>query len=113
MRAGGLAGAAVAVLAALPALAEPGLQGARYLCARDVEVPVVYVNDTDFAGAVVLTVEGTQVLLYAEPAASGVRYAWPSDGASYVWWTKGPEATLYWREGGQEQPVLTDCREQG
>jgi membrane-bound inhibitor of C-type lysozyme len=31
-------------------------------------------------------------------------------GAGYVWWTKGPEATLYWKEGGGEVPLLT-CSE--
>ena len=58
----------------------------------------------------VIHVEGSQITLYNESAASGARYAWPSDGAGYVWWTKGPEATLYWKEGGGEAPLLT-CAE--
>src|SRR5690554_5286059 len=82
-----------------------------YGCERGVSVPVAYVT----AGAdsvVVLTVEGRQISLYAEPAASGVRYAWPSGGSGYVWWTKGEVASLYWKDGteGSETPLLQDCR---
>lgn len=98
-------------LLATPALAETQVQNGRYLCDRDVSVPVVYVNAEDVS-LVVLQVDGSQVLLYTEPAASGARYAWPSDGSGYVWWTKGAEATLYWKDGeaGAETPILT-CRE--
>ena len=52
------------------------------------------------------------VTLWAEPAASGVRYAWPSDGSYYVWWTKGEGAALYWHDGenGTETLLLGDCK---
>lgn len=95
-------------LSAAPALAETQVQNSRYLCDRDVEVPVVYVNADDVS-IVVLHVEGSQILLYNEPAASGARYGWPSDGSNYVWWTKGDGATLYWRDGeaGTESPILS------
>lgn len=98
-------------LLATPALAETQVQNMTYLCDRDVAVPVVYVNapDTSF---VVIHVEGGQYLLYSEPAASGARYGWPSDGSNYVWWTKGDEATLYWKDGeaGSETAILTGCK---
>jgi membrane-bound inhibitor of C-type lysozyme len=76
-----------------------------------VTVPAAYVNAAEGSAAVV-TVEGRQVALIAEPAASGVRYAWPSGGSGYVWWTKDNEATLLWRDGttGTETVILPDCR---
>lgn len=100
------------ILSAAPALAEVEIINTRYACERGVTVPAAYVNGGE-TSAVVLQVEGSQVVLYAERAASGVRYAWPSDGAGYVWWTKGDEATLYWRdgEGGEETALLDGCRE--
>lgn len=82
-----------------------------YACARGVEVPAAYVNAAD-GSAAILTVEGRQVALVAEPAASGARYGWPSGGSGYLWVTKGSEATLFWRDGaaGTETAILTDCR---
>jgi membrane-bound inhibitor of C-type lysozyme len=96
---------------AAPALAETQVVNQTYLCERDLRVPVVYVNAPDVSLAV-LVVEGQQVLLYSEAAASGARYGWPSDGSSYVWWTKGDTATLYWKDGeaGTETALLSDCR---
>lgn len=96
-------------LAAAPALAETQVLTLRYACERGVEIPATYVNAEDLSLAVI-HVEGGQITLYNEIAASGARYAWPSDGAGYVWWTKGQEATLYWKEGGGEVPLLT-CTE--
>ncbi len=91
--------------------AEPMLvQNLRYACDRGVEVPATFVTGPEDA-LVVLQIEGRQILLYQEVAASGARYAWPSDGASYVLWSKGDEAVISWREGGAEVPLLS-CREQ-
>lgn len=97
-------------LAAAPALAETQVQTLRYICDRGVEIPATYVNAEDLSLAVI-HVEGSQITLYSDISASGARYGWPSDGAGYVWWSKGPEATLYWKEGGEETPLLT-CTEQ-
>lgn len=100
------------MLLALPAAAQEGqVQAQRYLCDRGVEVPATYVNAPGLSLAVIV-VEGRQVTLHAEPAASGARYGWPSDAAGYVWWTKGPEATLSWREAGAERPLLEGCKAQ-
>ena len=104
--------AAAFVLAfATPAFAETQVQNMTYICDRDVVVPVVYVNAPDTSLAVIY-VEGGQYLLYSEPAASGARYGWPSDGSSYVWWTKGDDATLYWKDGsaGSETVILSGCK---
>ena len=91
------------------AAAEINMQTNRYLCDRNVEVPVTYVNDGD-TSVVVLMVDGTQISLYGESAASGARYGWPSDAASYVWWSKGDTAMLLWKdETGAETPVLPNC----
>lgn len=102
---------ALSLGAVSPVFAQTEIDGRTYLCERDVQVPVVYITAPDVQ-AVVLTADGFQITLYAEPAASGARYGWPSGGSSYVWWTKGDEGTLLWRDGaaGTETPVLTDCR---
>jgi membrane-bound inhibitor of C-type lysozyme len=105
----------VAALCLLPgmALAQMQVRNLRYLCDRDVVLPVVFVSDPDQSIAV-LAVDSGQFLLYAEPAASGLRYGWPSDGSHHVLLTKGAEATLLWRDAatGTETPVLTACVQQ-
>ena len=92
------------------ALAEMQVQNNRYTCERGVQIPVVYANSDDSAIAV-LTVEGSQILLYSEPAASGARYGWPSDGSNYVWLTKGTDAMLLWHDGtaGTETTLYAAC----
>ncbi len=101
----------VLALAALPgmAAAEINMQTNRYTCERGVEVPVTYVNDGE-TSVVVLMVDGGQVSLYGEPAASGARYGWPSDGSNYVWLSQGDTAMLMWKdETGAETPIFTAC----
>lgn len=103
-----LALAAMLIWAGLPAVADPlAVRNTALLCDRDVEVPVVIVTGPEDAVAI-LQIEGRQMLLYQEPAAkTGVRYSWPSGGASYVMWVKGEEATILWREAGKEALILT------
>ena len=82
----------------------------QYLCADGTKIAAVYGTD----GNLKLTVKGETVTLLAEEAASGARYGWPSDGSSYVWWTKGDEGTLYWKDGtqgGKETVLHADCKE--
>lgn len=109
-----LAAAAALSALAVPAAADLALQGGTYLCDRGVELPVSYVNGSDGSVAV-LYVEGRLITLLNEPAGSGARYAWPSDGSGYVWWTKGDTATLYWRDGAasEEVALYAECRMQG
>ena len=97
-------------LALIPATlaAAPEFTTLRYTCDRGVEVPVTYVNAAE-GSLVVLVVEGRQITLVTEPAASGARYGWPSGGSNYVWWTKDDGATLLWNTPEGEEPLLT-CR---
>lgn len=106
--------AVVLALLPVPAAAEFTTGGATYLCDRGVEVPVAYVNSAE-GSAAVLFVEGRLITLLNEPAASGARYAWPSDGSGYVWWTKGDSATLYWRDGAKdtETALYAECKMKG
>jgi membrane-bound inhibitor of C-type lysozyme len=101
-----LRAAGLLVLLSAPAVAAPDFSTQRYSCDRGVEVPATYVTTVD-GGLVVLQIEGRQITLLEEPAASGVRYGWPSDGPAYVWWTKGDEATLFWNTPDSEAPILT------
>ena len=102
-----LALGAVMLGLAAPALADPlAVRTTSLACDRGVSVPVVFVSGPEDAVAV-LQIEGRQILLYQEPAASGVRYAWPSDGAGYVLLSKGDAATILWREAGVELPMMT------
>ncbi len=103
--------AACLLSAAQMALAAPDVQTMTYTCERGVSVPATYVNAAE-GSVVVLNLEGRQITLFQTEAASGVRYAWPSDGSGYVWWTKGDEADLLWSNGasGEEMPLLSDCR---
>ncbi len=105
--------AIAAVFAASAAHAEMTADTTRYTCERGVEIPVTYVN-ADEESVAVLNVEGGQITLWVEQSASGARYGWPSDGSSYVWWTKGDTATLAWKDGesGEEVTLLAECARQ-
>lgn len=95
------------LLALLPtAAAAQDFTTQTYSCDRGVEVPATYVNGAD-QSLVVIHVDDRQITLLSEPAASGARYGWPSDGSNYVWWTKGDEATLYWKTPEGEAALLT------
>lgn len=95
----------------LPAFAELDLGGGTYLCDRGVELPVSYVNSVDGSVAV-LYAEGRMITLLITESASGARYAWPSDGSGYVWWTKGETGTLSWHDGAtsEEVTLYAECR---
>lgn len=101
-------------LAVLPTvvMAEMTVQNSTYTCERGVQVPVVYANSDDSSIAV-LTVEGNQILLYSEPAASGARYGWPSDGSNYAWLSKETSAMLLWHDGATntDTTLLADCNQ--
>jgi membrane-bound inhibitor of C-type lysozyme len=98
---------AAGLVALVPAVAlAQDFTTATYSCDRGVEVPATYVNGPD-QSLVVINVDGRQITLLTEPAASGARYGWPSDGSGYVWWTKGEEATLYWKTPEGEAQLLT------
>ncbi len=95
------------LLAFLPTIAAAqDFSSLRYSCDRGVEIPATYINGPD-QSLVVIHVEGSQITLVGEAAASGARYGWPSDGSNYVWWTKGDAATLYWKTPEGEAPILS------
>lgn len=95
------------LLAFLPTIAAAqDFSSLRYSCDRGVEIPATYINGPD-QSLVVIHVEGSQITLVGEAAASGARYGWPSDGSNYVWWTKGEAATLYWKTPEGEAPILS------
>ncbi|MFN3576982.1 MAG: MliC family protein [Tabrizicola sp.] len=95
------------LIAVLPSVAAAQEFSTRtYGCDRGVQVPATYVNGPD-QNLAVIHVDGRQITLVGEPAASGARYGWPSDGSGYVWWTKGDEATLSWKTAEGETPLLT------
>ena len=99
------------LLALMPTLAAAqDFTTLRYACDRGVTVPATYVNGAD-QSLVVIHVDGSQITLVNEISASGARYGWPSDGSGYVWWTKGDEATLYWKTPEDETPILA-CKAQ-
>lgn len=98
---------ALLLLATLaPAASAQDFTTARYTCDRGVSVPATYINGPD-QSLVVIHVDGSQITLVNEPAASDARYGWPSDGSNHVWWTKGDEATLYWKTPEGEAPLLS------
>ncbi len=98
-------------LLASSAVAETSFLTTQYVCDRDVLVPASYIDAVDRSYAVIY-VEGRQITLTNQPAASGARFGSAVDGASYVWWTKGDEATLFWKADGEETALLS-CKEQG
>lgn len=86
----------------------------RFICARGVEIPVVFVNSSD-GNAAVMVIEGRQITLMQAPSASGARYAWPSDGSGYVLWNKGDMASFSWHDASANTDVdiYTDCKAAG
>lgn len=68
---------------------------------------VEYVN----AGPVSLAVfahEGEPVVASNVLSASGARYA----AGPFIWWTKGPQASLYDLRNGEDAPPVLECTEQ-
>lgn len=103
---------ALAALAGCVQSAPPG--AVTYMCADGTRISAIYGHEGEDDTAT-LVLNGETALLLSEPAASGVRYGWPSDGSSYVWWTKGKTATLSWKDGekgGTETVLHAGCVQQ-
>ncbi|MDZ4393727.1 MliC family protein [Cypionkella sp.] len=107
--------AVLALLAACtPEAPAPSADGTEYLCADGTKLAAAYSTEGEDS-SVKLTIKGETFTLLSEPAASGARYGWPSDGSNYVWWTKGDSGTLYWKDGtkgGAETVLHADCKPQ-
>lgn len=103
--------ATLSLLLAAPAGAQTAITTRTYSCERGVEIAASIIG---FAGSsvAVINVEGRQITLLEQAAASGARYGWPSDGAGYVFWTKGAEASVSWRDSSGADPVMlySACR---
>ena len=103
-------------LGALQAMAAPfGVAGidiatrswVHYTCDGGKKVTASYLNARNGQGFAVLRVKGKTMLFVDTLSASGARYV----AGHYVWWTKGPGATLY-DEMAEENalPMLANCR---
>lgn len=92
---------------AAPAIAEQADTASYvYDCERGVVVQAAYLNLDEFSYAVI-AVEGRQLILESQEAASGARYATTGDQPYHVWWTKGDAASLY--AGPDETAIYTEC----
>jgi membrane-bound inhibitor of C-type lysozyme len=80
----------------------------RYSCTDGSTLPVTYGHEGDQA-KLDLIYKGKSFLLYAEPAQSGARYGWPSDGSSYVWLSDGAKGTLLWKDETAKETQLLAC----
>ncbi|WP_150574650.1 MliC family protein [Pandoraea aquatica] len=74
-----------------------------YLCDNQ-HVAVLVYDDHNLGGDVTLYWMGKREVLKPARAASGEKHV----GRTLIWWSKGPEGTLYTAKG--EQPI-TQCRE--
>lgn len=80
----------------------------RYDCGTETPVQVSYINAApNFLAVVPVADEPEPVIFAAVLSASGARYA----AGKWVWWTKGPDASLYDSTLAEDaEPVLT-CSE--
>ena len=81
---------------------------AHYSCDDGKERAVTYVNG-DTNSLAVVPVEGKERIFVNVISGSGARYA----SGQYIWWTKGPEATLYDEMRGEDGKPLAICHEAG
>ena len=103
-------------LSALQAMAAPlGVPGidittrsrVQYTCDGGKTVTASYLNARNGQGFAVLRVKGKMMLFVDTLSASGARYV----AGHYVWWTRGPGATLYDEMTGENAPpMLANCR---
>ncbi|MBX8824417.1 MliC family protein [Ochrobactrum sp. SFR4] len=84
-----------------------------YICERNVELDVVYINGLkNDESAAVLYTEGKLVPMRIWPAASGARYIALDEQDSYRWHTKGDEGILSFLEAddsAKEQTLFSNC----
>ncbi len=102
LRSAAISGAALAgaLLIASPAAQAKTMS---YLCENG-HVAVVVYDDHNLGGDVTLYWAGKREVLKPTRAASGEKHV----GRTLIWWSKGPQGTLYTAKG--EQPI-TQCKE--
>lgn len=72
-----------------------------YICDSGAKITATY-PDTDSAHVSYL---GHEHIMHIAIAASGARYV----GDQLVWWTKGPEGTLFQRHADGDNSILEQC----
>ena len=78
-----------------------------YTCDGGQKITASYLNARNGQGFAVLRIKGKTMLFVNALSASGARYV----AGHYVWWTKGPGATLYDEMAGENAPpMLANCR---
>ncbi|MEM5439001.1 MliC family protein [Paraburkholderia diazotrophica] len=78
----------------------------KYTCATGRILNVTYLNTSNGQSFAILPVKGKQMLFVNVLSGSGAKY----QAASYTWWTKGPQGTLYDAMLGENAPpMLSDC----
>jgi membrane-bound inhibitor of C-type lysozyme len=90
---------------AFPGIAVANAEMREYACSGNHRVEVSYVNTTDGDSLAMLEVDGRPHVFVAAMAASGVRYV----SGPYVWWTKGPHASLVRDDDQDGKPLLAGC----
>jgi membrane-bound inhibitor of C-type lysozyme len=79
-----------------------------YDCATETPLTVTYLNAApNFLALVPVADEPEPLLFVAVISASGARYA----SGQWVWWTRGPEASLYDATLGEDAPAVLTCSE--
>lgn len=91
----------------------PAVVKVTYICERNIELPVVYINNlkNDESMAVIM-VDGKMVPMRNWKSASGARYLALDEQDSYRWHTKGDKGVLSYLEAddmAKEQFLLSDC----
>jgi hypothetical protein len=104
--------AVLALGAASPAHAALELTQTTYGCDRGVVIPAAYVSDGVETAVVTLMYEGRMFSLVGQAVEGAVRYAWPSDGAGYVWQVGGTTGRLSWRAADGTEALLLTCTAQ-
>lgn len=78
-----------------------------YTCDGARKITATYLNARNGQSFALLRVKGRAMLFVNVLSASGARYV----AGHYVWWTKGPGATMYDEMAGENAPpILANCR---
>lgn len=80
-----------------------------YRCDRDVEIPVVFLNQDGGVSIAVAVIENRPVILRDVIAASGARYRSGDDANGYQLWVKGDSATISVGEPDSEVILYSQC----
>lgn len=103
------------------AIAVPAMAGARpiqtefisvtYRCEREVELPVVFINDTQGRSHVIAVIDRKLLSLPQAVSASGARYRSEDTAAPYEFWNKGDTATISYGAGEEPEIIYKECVE--